>query len=190
MHPGVDHVCLMQDTQYCITWTRGQGWEALVSLDDCIIDIRIVYASTCVCMCVQGYSRELFQFENDQFDNIAALVRFHVGGRHPISQTSGAVITQPVTRTLPLRVINERQAGRSSTMGFAAAPHRSGEKGKRRSLSSTHMDMLQVNNYNLLRYEFKGGRKDLWKSVLCQFKHELSTSNYFVVYGNHNTEYF
>ncbi|XP_053472262.1 breast cancer anti-estrogen resistance protein 3 homolog isoform X2 [Ictalurus furcatus] len=99
----------------------------------------------------QGYSRELFQFESDQFDNIAALVRFHVGGRRPISQASGAVITQPVTRTLPLRVINERQAVRSPSTSSAAAPHWSEEKGKRRSLSSTHMDMQQANSYNLLR---------------------------------------
>ncbi|XP_017313090.1 breast cancer anti-estrogen resistance protein 3 homolog isoform X2 [Ictalurus punctatus] len=99
----------------------------------------------------QGYSRELFQFESDQFDNIAALVRFHVGGRRPISQASGAVITHPVTRTLPLRVINERQAVRSSSTSSAATPHWSEEKGKRRSLSSTHMDMQQANSYNLLR---------------------------------------
>ncbi|KAG7316150.1 hypothetical protein KOW79_021016 [Hemibagrus wyckioides] len=99
----------------------------------------------------QGYTRELFQFENDQFDNIAALVRFHVGGRKPISQASGAVITHPVTRTLPLRVINERHAARLSSTSSAAAPQVSTVKGKRRSLSSTHMDMLQVNSYNLLR---------------------------------------
>ncbi|XP_060755285.1 breast cancer anti-estrogen resistance protein 3 homolog isoform X2 [Neoarius graeffei] len=99
----------------------------------------------------QGYSRELFQFENDQFDNVAALVRFHVGGRQPISQASGAVISHPVTRTLPLRVISERQTVKLSNISSAAAPHWPGEKGKRRSLSSTHVDMLQVNNYNLLR---------------------------------------
>ncbi|KAK2818328.1 hypothetical protein Q7C36_022261 [Tachysurus vachellii] len=99
----------------------------------------------------QGYSRELYQFENDQFDNIAALVRFHVGGRQPISHASGAVITHPVTRTIPLRVINERQATRLSSTSSTAAPQWSAEKGKRRSFSSTHMDMLQVNSYNLLR---------------------------------------
>ncbi|XP_042559393.1 breast cancer anti-estrogen resistance protein 3 homolog [Clupea harengus] len=87
----------------------------------------------------KGYSRELFQFEDDQFDNIPALVRFHVGGRKPISHTSGVVIFHPITRTLPLRVISERQAAKSSR-----------DHSKRRSLSSTHMDMLQVNN-NLLR---------------------------------------
>ncbi|XP_027008793.1 breast cancer anti-estrogen resistance protein 3 homolog isoform X2 [Tachysurus fulvidraco] len=99
----------------------------------------------------QGYSRELYQFENDQFDNIAALVRFHVGGRQPISHASGAVITHPVTRTIPLRVINERQATRLPSTSSMAAPQCLAEKGKRRSFSSTHMDMLQVNSYNLLR---------------------------------------
>ncbi|XP_036413558.1 breast cancer anti-estrogen resistance protein 3 homolog isoform X2 [Colossoma macropomum] len=87
----------------------------------------------------QGYSRALFQFENDQFDNIPALVRFHVGGRRPVSQSSGAIIFHPITRSLPLRVISERQAAKSKV-----------EKNKRRSLSSTHMDTLQVTN-NLLR---------------------------------------
>uniref|UniRef100_A0A4W5LFC3 Uncharacterized protein n=1 Tax=Hucho hucho TaxID=62062 RepID=A0A4W5LFC3_9TELE len=61
----------------------------------------------------KGYSRELFQFEGDRFDNIPALVRFHVGGRHPVSQASGAVVYHPITRSLPLRVISERQAERS-----------------------------------------------------------------------------
>uniref|UniRef100_A0A3B4E0H4 SH2 domain containing 3A n=1 Tax=Pygocentrus nattereri TaxID=42514 RepID=A0A3B4E0H4_PYGNA len=87
----------------------------------------------------QGYARELFQFENDQFDNIPALVRFHVGGRRPISQSSGAIIFHPITRSLPLRVISERQAAKARV-----------EKNKRRSLSSTHMDTLQISN-NLLR---------------------------------------
>uniref|UniRef100_A0A672KQ24 SH2 domain containing 3A n=1 Tax=Sinocyclocheilus grahami TaxID=75366 RepID=A0A672KQ24_SINGR len=55
----------------------------------------------------QGYTRELFQFEKDQFDNIPALIRFHVGGRHPISHSTGAIIFQPITRTLPLRIVSE-----------------------------------------------------------------------------------
>ncbi|XP_063059455.1 breast cancer anti-estrogen resistance protein 3 homolog isoform X2 [Engraulis encrasicolus] len=89
----------------------------------------------------KGYSRELFQFEDDQFDNIPALVRFHVGGRRPISHASGAVIFHPITRTLPLRVISERQAVKA----------KASKDNKRRSLSSTHVDMLQVPNNNLLR---------------------------------------
>ncbi|XP_062304525.1 breast cancer anti-estrogen resistance protein 3 homolog isoform X3 [Osmerus eperlanus] len=54
----------------------------------------------------KGYSRELFQFEEDRYDNVPALIRYYVGGRRPISQASGAVIFHPITRTVPLRVIS------------------------------------------------------------------------------------
>ncbi|KAL1281573.1 hypothetical protein QQF64_000376 [Cirrhinus molitorella] len=94
----------------------------------------------------QGYTRELFQFENDQFDNIPALIRFHVGGRRPISHSTGAVIFQPITRTLPLRIISERQAARSSSSSLLSR-----SQSKRRSLSSSQKDTLQVNSNNLLR---------------------------------------
>lgn len=86
----------------------------------------------------QGYTRELFQFENDQFDNIPALIRFHVGGRRPVSNSIGAIIFHPMTRTLPLRVISERQAAKSSKLSRGQS--------KRRSLSTSQKDMLQVNN--------------------------------------------
>ncbi|XP_062865486.1 breast cancer anti-estrogen resistance protein 3 homolog isoform X2 [Trichomycterus rosablanca] len=99
----------------------------------------------------QGYSRVLFQFENDQFDNIPALVRFHVGGHQPISNSSGAVISQPVNRTVPLRVIKERQTLKSTSANSTGTLQRTGGSGKRRSLSSTHTDTLQVNSNNLLR---------------------------------------
>ncbi|XP_016392437.1 breast cancer anti-estrogen resistance protein 3-like [Sinocyclocheilus rhinocerous] len=94
----------------------------------------------------QGYTRELFQFEKDQFDNIPALIRFHVGGRHPISHSTGAIIFQPITRTLPLRIISERQAARSSSSSLLSRG-----QSKRRSLSSSQKDTLQVNSNNLLR---------------------------------------
>ncbi|KAJ8001428.1 hypothetical protein DPEC_G00169400 [Dallia pectoralis] len=64
----------------------------------------------------KGYTRELFQFEGDRFDNVPALVRFHVGGRQPISHASGAVIFHPITRTLPIRVISEREAERTASL--------------------------------------------------------------------------
>ncbi|XP_059410941.1 breast cancer anti-estrogen resistance protein 3 homolog isoform X2 [Carassius carassius] len=94
----------------------------------------------------QGYTRELFQFENDQFDNIPALIRFHVGGRRPISHSTGAVIFQPITRTVPLRIISERQAVRSSSSSLLTQG-----QSKRRSLSSSQRDTLQINSNNLLR---------------------------------------
>ncbi|KAM9315107.1 breast cancer anti-estrogen resistance protein 3 homolog isoform 2-T2 [Pholidichthys leucotaenia] len=91
----------------------------------------------------KGYSRELFQFEEDRFDNIPALIRFYVGGRRPISQASGAVIFHPVTRTLPLRVITEQHAKAKNS---GTGQNKQAEHNKRLSFSSTHPDMLQVIN--------------------------------------------
>lgn len=104
----------------------------------------------------KGYSRELFQFEGDRFDNIPALVRFHVGGRHPVSQATGAVVYHPITRSLPIRVISERQAertdsNRSSNRSSNSALDRVGvesqpDRSKRLSFNSSHMDTLHVTN--------------------------------------------
>ncbi|XP_054635242.1 breast cancer anti-estrogen resistance protein 3 homolog isoform X1 [Dunckerocampus dactyliophorus] len=87
----------------------------------------------------KGYSRELFQFEEDRFDNVPALIRFYVGGRRPISQASGAVIFHPLTRTVPLRVIAESKSDGAG--GKKSQPERS----KRLSFSSTLGDALVVN---------------------------------------------
>ncbi|XP_018583416.2 breast cancer anti-estrogen resistance protein 3 isoform X1 [Scleropages formosus] len=107
----------------------------------------------------KGYSRELFQFEQDQFDNIPALVRFHVGGRRPVSEASGAIIFHPITRTVPLRVISEQQAARERKSSFCwskqdqqARPERS----KRLSFNAGQMDSLHMNS-NLLRNKEKSG---------------------------------
>uniref|UniRef100_A0A3Q1CZ31 SH2 domain containing 3A n=1 Tax=Amphiprion ocellaris TaxID=80972 RepID=A0A3Q1CZ31_AMPOC len=94
----------------------------------------------------QGYSRELFQFEEDRFDNVPALIRFYVGGRRPISQASGAVIFHPITRTLPLRVIGEQHAEPTSSSCRGAEGVQVTGHNKRRSFSSNHTDTLQVIN--------------------------------------------
>uniref|UniRef100_A0A3B5L4C6 SH2 domain containing 3A n=1 Tax=Xiphophorus couchianus TaxID=32473 RepID=A0A3B5L4C6_9TELE len=95
----------------------------------------------------KGYSRELFQFEEDRFDNVPALIRFYVGGNRPISKTSGAIISHPINRTLPLRVISEGHMelkNSSSTIGRAR--ENQGGSSKRRSLSYSQQDTLQVIN--------------------------------------------
>ncbi|XP_030052732.1 SH2 domain-containing protein 3A isoform X2 [Microcaecilia unicolor] len=61
------------------------------------------------------YSRTLFQFEQEQFDNIPALVRFYVGNRKLISEETEAVITDPITRAVPLRWLEERYRNSSYT---------------------------------------------------------------------------
>ncbi|XP_010794128.1 breast cancer anti-estrogen resistance protein 3 isoform X2 [Notothenia coriiceps] len=96
----------------------------------------------------KGYSRELFQFEEDRFDNVPALIRFYVGGRRPISQASGAVIFNPITRSVPLRVIIERQTDSSSSISSVKGADREkyNQASKRRSFSSAHNDTLQIIN--------------------------------------------
>ncbi|XP_022593812.1 breast cancer anti-estrogen resistance protein 3-like isoform X1 [Seriola dumerili] len=98
----------------------------------------------------KGYSRELFQFEEDRFDNVPALIRFYVGDRRPISQASGAVIFHPITRTLPLRVIVEQNVQPKSSSGGDSSRGAGEEKhtdpDKRRSFSSAYTDTLQAIN--------------------------------------------
>uniref|UniRef100_A0A3Q3WR74 SH2 domain containing 3A n=1 Tax=Mola mola TaxID=94237 RepID=A0A3Q3WR74_MOLML len=93
----------------------------------------------------KGYSRELFQFEEDRFDNVPALIRFYVGGRRPISQASGAVIFHPITRTLPLRVITEQQVEMNSS-NRGAGGEKCNASNKRRSFSTAHADTVQFIN--------------------------------------------
>lgn len=61
----------------------------------------------------EAYSRVQYQFEMESFDSIPGLVRCYVGNRRPISQQSGAIIFQPVNRTVPLRCLEERYGASS-----------------------------------------------------------------------------
>ncbi|XP_077460834.1 breast cancer anti-estrogen resistance protein 3 homolog isoform X2 [Stigmatopora argus] len=112
----------------------------------------------------KGYSRELFQFEEDRFDNVPALIRFYVGGRRPISQASGAIVFHPLNRTVPLRVIAERQQSdcKSSTLG--KSQH---QRSKRLSFSNTLADAVHVNP--LLRSgSHPGNLENLWSRPSLQ----------------------
>ncbi|XP_053560460.1 breast cancer anti-estrogen resistance protein 3 homolog [Bombina bombina] len=60
----------------------------------------------------RGISPIRYQLEQDQFDSIPALVRSYVGDRRPVSDTSGAVIIRPITRTLPLSLLQEKHEAR------------------------------------------------------------------------------
>ncbi|XP_038141265.1 breast cancer anti-estrogen resistance protein 3 homolog isoform X2 [Cyprinodon tularosa] len=93
----------------------------------------------------KGNPRELFQFEEERFPNIPALIRIYVGGRRPISQASGAIIFHPINRSLPLRVISERNLELKNNSAISRRENRSGSN-KRRSLSSSHKDMLLLIN--------------------------------------------
>ncbi|XP_060788113.1 breast cancer anti-estrogen resistance protein 3 isoform X2 [Neoarius graeffei] len=56
----------------------------------------------------EAYSRVQYLFEKEGFDSIPALVRYYVGNREPVSEVVGAIIFQPINRTLPLRSLEEK----------------------------------------------------------------------------------
>lgn len=76
--------------------------------------------------------------ENDSFDSVQELIRFYIGQRKPISQSGGAHIYCPVSRTLPLRYLEATFALSNSKHGSAYSP--SSQRGtyiKRRSVTMT-----------------------------------------------------
>ncbi|XP_060058083.1 breast cancer anti-estrogen resistance protein 3 isoform X2 [Erinaceus europaeus] len=100
------------------------------------------------------YSRVKYQFEMESFDSIPGLVRCYVGNRKPISQQSGAIIFQPINRTVPLRCLEER---------YGTSPGRAREG----SLTESRLDVTKrlsltmreqnASRGNLLRNKEKSG---------------------------------
>ncbi|XP_034752351.1 SH2 domain-containing protein 3C isoform X1 [Etheostoma cragini] len=79
-----------------------------------------------------------YVLESDSFDSVQELVRFYVGQRKPVSQSSGVHIYCPVSRTLPLRYLEATFALACSKQGSAYSP--SSQRGayiKRRSVTMT-----------------------------------------------------
>lgn len=79
-----------------------------------------------------------YMLESDSFDSVQELVRFYVGQRKAVSQSSGAHIYCPVSRTLPLRYLEATFALSNSKHGSAYSP--SSQRGayiKRRSVTMT-----------------------------------------------------
>ncbi|XP_069019755.1 SH2 domain-containing protein 3C isoform X1 [Embiotoca jacksoni] len=79
-----------------------------------------------------------YVLESDSFDSVQELVRFYVGQRKPVSQSSNVHIYCPVSRTLPLRYLEATFALSNSKQGSAYSPssHR-GAYIKRRSVTMT-----------------------------------------------------
>ncbi|XP_055456534.1 SH2 domain-containing protein 3C isoform X2 [Psammomys obesus] len=88
----------------------------------------------------ESYTHIQYLFEQESFDHVPALVRYHVGSRKAVSEQSGAIIYCPVNRTFPLRYL-EASYGLSQGGSKAASPASpSGSKGshmKRRSMTVT-----------------------------------------------------
>ncbi|KAJ1064655.1 hypothetical protein K5549_019090 [Capra hircus] len=108
----------------------------------------------------EAYSRVQYQFEMESFDSIPGLVRCYVGNRRPISQQSGAIIFQPVNRTVPLRCLEERYGASSPDRaheGSLAEGRPDAAKRLSLTVGSTQAREQGLPRGNLLRNKEKSG---------------------------------
>ncbi|XP_018090452.1 breast cancer anti-estrogen resistance protein 3 homolog isoform X2 [Xenopus laevis] len=101
----------------------------------------------------RGMARTLYQLEQDQFDNIPALVRSYVGDRRKVSESTGAVIISPVNRSLPLRALHEKHNS-----------HSGGDRDHRRSLNMPESSLLRTKD----RFGSQPGNLDILKEKPLQ----------------------
>ncbi|KAM9290511.1 breast cancer anti-estrogen resistance protein 3 homolog, partial [Gastrophryne carolinensis] len=109
----------------------------------------------------EAYSRIQYQFEHESFDSVPALVRYYVGNRKPVSQQSGAIIFQPINRTVPLRCMEEKYGTSPSRRLELGALDGKAEPPKRLSLNFGHghtaLQEQSTLQANLLRNKEKSG---------------------------------
>ncbi|NXX12572.1 BCAR3 protein, partial [Podargus strigoides] len=107
----------------------------------------------------EAYCRVQYQFELESFDSIPGLVRYYVGNRTPISKQSGAIIFQPVNRTVPLRCLEEKYGVTPVRQKEPSIPEGKTETAKRLSLGISSMQSPEqsILRGNLLRNKEKSG---------------------------------
>ncbi|NP_001398994.1 breast cancer anti-estrogen resistance protein 3 isoform 13 [Homo sapiens] len=107
----------------------------------------------------EAYSRVQYQFEMESFDSIPGLVRCYVGNRRPISQQSGAIIFQPINRTVPLRCLEEHYGTSPGQAREGSLTKGRPDVAKRLSLTMGGVQAREQNlpRGNLLRNKEKSG---------------------------------
>ncbi|XP_009986095.1 PREDICTED: breast cancer anti-estrogen resistance protein 3 [Tauraco erythrolophus] len=107
----------------------------------------------------EAYCRVQYQFELESFDSIPGLVRYYVGNRTPISKQSGAIIFQPINRTVPLRCLEEKYGVTPVRQKEPSIPEGKTETVKRLSLGISSMQSPEqsIPRGNLLRNKEKSG---------------------------------
>ncbi|NXI39462.1 BCAR3 protein, partial [Galbula dea] len=107
----------------------------------------------------EAYCRVQYQFELDHFDSIPGLVRYYVGNRTPISKQSGAVIFQPINRTVPLRCLEEKYGVTPVRQKEPSIPEGKTEAAQRLTfgISSMQSPGQNIPRGNLLRNKEKSG---------------------------------
>ncbi|XP_006013670.1 breast cancer anti-estrogen resistance protein 3 isoform X2 [Latimeria chalumnae] len=107
----------------------------------------------------EAFSCVQYQFEQESFDSVPALVRYYVGNRKAVSQRSGAIIFQPINRTLPLRCIEEKYGVYAVRQIQCYLPEENNEAVKRLSLNMVNGNSQEhtLTRGNLLRNKDKCG---------------------------------
>ncbi|NXE59795.1 BCAR3 protein, partial [Calcarius ornatus] len=107
----------------------------------------------------EAYCRVQYQFELESFDTLPGLVRYYVGNRTPISKQSGAIIFQPINRTVPLRCLEEKYGVTPVQQKEPSTPGGKMESAKRLSLGISSMQSPEqsIPRGNLLRNKEKSG---------------------------------
>ncbi|XP_056353885.1 breast cancer anti-estrogen resistance protein 3 isoform X2 [Oenanthe melanoleuca] len=107
----------------------------------------------------EAYCRVQYQFELESFDTVPGLVRYYVGNRTPISKQSGAIIFQPINRTVPLRCLEEKYGVTPVQRKEPSTPEGKTETAKRLSpgISSMQSPEQSIPRGNLWRNKEKSG---------------------------------
>ncbi|KAM7393028.1 hypothetical protein PAMA_007918 [Pampus argenteus] len=116
--------------------------DSLTSVGDYVLTCRwdneVLHFKISKVLVKSNETKVQYVLESDSFDSVQELVRFYVGQRKPVSQSSGVHIYCPVSRTLPLRYLEATFALSNSKQGSAYSP--SNQRGayiKRRSVTMT-----------------------------------------------------
>ncbi|KAM9337838.1 SH2 domain-containing protein 3C-like [Symphorus nematophorus] len=116
--------------------------DSLTSVGDYVLTCRwdneVLHFKISKVLVKSNETKVQYMLESDGFDSVQELVRFYVGQRKPVSQSSGVHIYCPVSRTLPLRYLEATFALANSKQGSAYSP--SSQRGayiKRRSVTMT-----------------------------------------------------
>uniref|UniRef100_A0A665WTF0 SH2 domain-containing protein 3C-like n=1 Tax=Echeneis naucrates TaxID=173247 RepID=A0A665WTF0_ECHNA len=116
--------------------------DSLTSVGDYVLTCRwdneVLHFKISKVLVKSSDTKVQYLLETDSFDSVQELVRFYIGQRKPVSQSSGVHIYCPVSRTLPLRYLEATFALSNSKQGSAYSP--SSQRGayiKRRSVTMT-----------------------------------------------------
>ncbi|XP_028457955.1 SH2 domain-containing protein 3C isoform X2 [Perca flavescens] len=116
--------------------------DSLTSVGDYVLTCRwdneVLHFKISKVLVKSNETKVQYMLESDSFDSVQELVRFYVGQRKLVSQSSGVHIYCPVSRTLPLRYLEATFALACSKQGSAYSP--SSQRGayiKRRSVTMT-----------------------------------------------------